>query len=138
LRLLKFAVVGTINTLFSLALVNLAVWLGARVTYAWVGAWVLAFSGSYLLNRSWTYADRKGLPVGETLPKFAASNMVALGASTTAVWLAERGLANAAFASGFSEQLRANGAAAAGVLVSMTVNYSLATFWAFRETHPGD
>lgn len=134
MRLLKFAVVGLVNTALSFAILNVGVWMGASATAAWVLAWIVGFVSSYALNRRWTYADRKGLPVGETVAKFAVANAIALGASTAVVWLAERGLATAA--SGLGTQARANVAALAGVAISMVVNYSLATFWAFRETHP--
>lgn len=136
LRLLKFGVVGVINTALAFAVLNVALLVGLPTVAAWVVGWIVSFANSYWMNSRWTYADRRGLPVGETVAKFAVSNLIALGASTAAVWAAEGVLAALPVLAGVSTRVVANLAALAGVVVSLAVNFTLATLWAFREAHP--
>jgi len=72
LSLLRFGVVGAINTLvdftvLNLLLVGLGVHDGVSLLFCNAGSFTVANLNSYLLNKRWTFADRSRENVGQFL-----------------------------------------------------------------------
>lgn len=132
MRFLKFGAVGVANTLITLVVFNLiAVVLGWPAVAGNALGWVAGFANSFYWNRRWTFADRTGVDARRSLVRFAVSNVVALLVSTGIV-LALQQLTQG-LASSVPEALLLNGIEALAILASLSVNYVLATRWAFRE-----
>src|SRR5271157_5619033 len=76
IRFVKFALVGLSNTGITFAVFNVRVrWPGLPTLAASALAWI---ANSIIWNRAWTFADRGSLPSRRVLPRFLASNLVAL------------------------------------------------------------
>ncbi len=132
MRFLKFGAVGVANTLITLAVFNLvAVVLGWPAVVGNALGWVAGFTNSFYWNRRWTFADRAGVDATRSLVRFALTNIAALLVSTGIVLALER--AARGLSLGVPEALLLNGIEAVAILASLSVNYLLATHWAFRE-----
>ena len=126
-RLGKFALVGLSNTLITLVVFHaLAVWLGLTPAWANVVGWLAGFANSFVWNRRWTFADRRSLPAGQTLFRFAVSTLVTLAVSSGIVVALQ-----AMSPSGTHGALVLDGIECAAMAVSLAVNYTLSTHWAF-------
>ena len=85
-QLLKFAVVGVLNTL-----VDFAVFQTLNLTLGWVyAAQVLGYTfgiiNSYLWNSNWTFREQRTRSFREIV-LFIAVNVVSLGVSLGVIWL---------------------------------------------------
>jgi putative flippase GtrA len=85
-QLLKFAVVGVLNTL-----VDFAVFQTLNLTLGWVyAAQVLGYTfgiiNSYLWNSNWTFREQRTRSLREIV-LFIAVNVVSLGVSLGVIWL---------------------------------------------------
>jgi len=137
-RFAKFASVGVVVTLGSLAVFN-ALALGVRLhaTPAWALAYSAGIGASYALNRVWTFSDRAHLPHAHTAPRFVATSLGGLAVSTAAVALL-RPVAEDAVASGLVPPgLALNAVAFAGIAVSLAWNYTFSSRWAFSAGDAG-
>lgn len=84
----KFAVVGVVNTAIDFviftALVSGVSWPPVRAN---VVSYSCAIANSFLLNRHWTFSERRGHSrVGRQFILFAGCNLIGLGLSTAIVW----------------------------------------------------
>lgn len=132
MRFLKFGAVGVANTLITLVVFNLiAVVLGWPAVAGNALGWVAGLTNSFYWNRRWTFADRTGVDATRSLVRFALANIVALLVSTGIVLALQR--LTQGLARGVPEALLLNGIEALAILASLSVNYLLATHWAFRE-----
>ena len=128
-RFLTFAAIGAVNTAVTFAVFNLCTAAGLPAAAANAFGWTAGFANSFVMNRTWTFADRRGLSTGRTLARFAVTNAVAFAASEAVV------LAGAALLSsggGAAHTLALNGVELLAVGASLCVNYALALRWAFR------
>ena len=131
MRFLRFAVVGVGNTAVAWFVFNvLAVGLHVAPLWANAAGWLAAFANSYFWNRRWTFSDRRELAARRVLPRFAVTNLVALGASTLVIAVLQRTI-TAAEGQRLSA-LQLNGIEAAAIAVSLTLNYALSSRWAFH------
>lgn len=132
MRILKFGLVGVVNTVVGLGTYNLFVLVfGWQRVPAYALSWVFGFACSFVLNRAWTFSDRKHLPLRQTLPRFAVSTLVAFGAANLVVILTARLIPLAS--EGVARVVTANIPALLGTLASLVVNFTLSTAWAFAE-----
>ncbi len=129
-RFLTFAAIGAVNTAVTFAVFNLCTAVGLPAAAANAVGWTAGFANSFLMNRTWTFADRRGLSTGRTLGRFAATNLVAFAVSE-AVVVAGAALLTAGGASS-SSTLALNAVELLAVAASLCVNYALALRWAFR------
>jgi len=79
-QLVKFNLVGAVNTLADLAAFALLVRLGAEMLSAQCAAYGCGMLVSYLLNKSWTFQDKGGADVAQ-IAKFLAVNLFVLALS---------------------------------------------------------
>jgi putative flippase GtrA len=129
-RFLKFAAVGAVNTAVTFAVFNACAGLGAPAAAANAAGWTAGFVNSFVLNRAWTFADRRDLPTGRVLTRFATTNVVAFAVSE-AVVVAGAALLPAGMTT-LAHTLALNAVELVAVAVSLCVNYALALRWAFR------
>ncbi len=134
MRVVKFGLVGVVNTTITFAVFNIvAVALHQPAIAGHVLGWIAGFVNSFVMNRSWTFRDRAHLSTRRVLPRFLAANLAAL-LSSSAVLVAVEALARSAgLFSAFPRPLLLNAIALAAVSVSLLVNYALLVKWTFRE-----
>lgn len=131
-RFLRFATVGIANTAITFFVYSLCTGLlhvpaaGANLI-----GWIAGFINSFLLNRVWTFSDRRGASTRQTLPRFAATTLVALGISE-AVVVAGDALVSSWSAGGHSSQVALMAIEAVAICASLALNYLLASRWAFK------
>ena len=122
LKALSFATVGVINTAVDAALFFLLLgYATTSLVVANVGAWLVAVSGSYVMNSLTTFSAETGGRLSfRHFPGFIMSGIVAVTASTTAVVIAAKFMPVWA-------------AKAIAILVSFAVNFSITHFVVFRR-----
>lgn len=141
MRFLRFGLVGAVSTVITFAVFNLiAVLLHEPAILGHVVGWIAGFINSFAMNRSWTFKDRAHLTNRQVMPRFAVSNLAALGASSAVLVSLESVARSAGLFSEFPEALVLNGVAVAAVSVSLLVNYALLVTWTFRDrtTEPAE
>lgn len=128
-KAVSFALVGGVNTIVDFGVFSFAhLYLGWPIIVANVGAWLVAVSGSYVLNTSITFAAESGRKLRvKDYTSFAASQLGGLVANTATV-----------FALSYVLPVLVSKALAIGA--SFLVNFSLSHFVVFRprKREPGD
>lgn len=121
LKALSFGMVGVVNTLVDAALFFLALaFLTQSLILANLMSWLVAVSGSYVMNAFTTFAAESGRKLSlKAYASFVASGVAGVVANTTALVIAAQ----------FFPVVIAKGIA---ILVSFVVNFSLAHFVVFR------
>lgn len=123
----KFAMIGVVNTGVDYCIFTLLyLALGWRVVLANLGAWVVAVTGSYVLNTYITFAAESGRRVRlRDYVAFLASNTLGFIANTVTVVLA-------------SYLVPVLVAKLIAVGASFVVNFSLSHFVVFKPRKPDD
>ncbi len=121
LKALSFATVGVINTAVDAALFFLLLgYATTSLVVANVGAWLVAVSGSYVMNSLTTFSAETGRKLRlKDYAGFVGSGIVAVAATTTTLVVAAN----------FMPVWAAKGLA---ILVSFAVNFSITHFVVFR------
>lgn len=120
MRALKFGAVGIANTGLDVALfAALTLLAGIPAPVANIASYSAGIGLSFVLNRAWTFRDRRGGRVPVQLTMFALGNFIALALSTATV----------ALLAGHWGPLPAK---AVSVLVTFAWNYVFATFVVWR------
>src|SRR5439155_18007388 len=91
-QLLRFSLVGGLNTLVDLLILNGLLWLFPTTsTLSLLSYSALAFSlgavNSFLLNKYWTFGSRQKVTRGE-LARFTLTTLCGIGWSSNILWLA--------------------------------------------------
>ena len=125
LKMASFAAVGVVNTAVDASIFFLAyLFVTPSLVVANTVAWIIAVSGSYVLNSHITFAAESGRQLRlKSYGTFVASGVVGLVANTTALVIA-------------ANFLPVWGAKAIAILVAFTVNFSLSHFVVFRTRKP--
>ncbi len=86
----KFALVGTVNTAVDFTIFSLAHFLfGLPIVAANITSWVIAVTGSYVMNSHFTFvAESGGQLRAKDFGKFVVSQVAGLIANTAAVYVA--------------------------------------------------
>lgn len=135
LRFLRFALIGLGNTAVTFAVFNLCLaLLHMPAAAANVVGWVAGFVNSFVWNRSWTFADRRHLPMRRVLPRFALASLVALGVSEVVLVGLHSALLSSRLADLLPRTLLLNGIELVAIGCSLGVSYALAATWAFRKS----
>ncbi len=133
-RFLRFGVVGVANTLITIAVFNVAaLMLHVPALGANALGWAAGFANSYFWNRRWTFADRPGVAGGRSLRRFAIASLAALAASSAVIAALQALAQTADVHTRFSAPIVLNAIEAVAIMASLTINYALATAWAFKE-----
>jgi putative flippase GtrA len=131
-RLLKFALVGIGNTAVTFVVFNLCTaWLHLPAVAANGVGWTAGFLNSFLWNRSWTFADRRGTPARTVFLRFAAVNVVAFGVSEGVLLSLEALASGTGLTATLGQTLTLNLVEAAAIICALAVNYLLSSRWAF-------
>ncbi len=86
-QFIKFAMVGVINTLTSVSFYLLLTrWVGWDPLIANAGAFVVAVTVSFILNKSWTFRDQHRA-YARQYAKFFTVNLIGLGLSESIIYL---------------------------------------------------
>ncbi len=131
LKAMSFGAIGVVNTVVDFAVF----WIAARIIglpliVANVLAWLVAVSGSYLLNTNITFARESGRKLRwRDYLSFAASGIAGLIADTATLLIALRYMPLLFTDSDY--QLAA--AKACALVVAFVVNFSLSHFVVFRK-----
>jgi putative flippase GtrA len=127
LKAISFALVGVVNSAVDFAVFSLCYYaLDLPILAANTAAWVVAVSGSYVMNSTVTFARESGrrLHLGGYIG-FAASQVMGFLANTATVWC----LVELASAPAWAGKI-------AAIAVSFVVNFSLSHFLVFRARRP--
>lgn len=127
LKAISFGLVGVVNSAIDFGLFSFAYYyLGLPIIAANALAWVVAVSGSYVMNSTITFAAESGGKLGvKTYFSFVLSQVAGFLANTATVFLASYVMPV------LVGKLLAIGA-------SFLVNFSLSHFVVFRRRHPGE
>ena len=125
LKAISFALVGVVNTLIDLGLFLIAYnWLGLALVPANVFAWIVAVSGSYVMNSFITFAAESGGKLRwRSYGTFVASGIAGVIANTAVLVVA-------------SFWIPVLAAKLLAILASFAVNFSLSHFVVFRTRAP--
>ncbi len=127
LKAASFAFVGVVNSAVDFAVFSFCYYyLGLEIVIANTAAWLVAVSGSYVLNSTITFARESGrrLHLGGYVG-FALSQVMGFFANTATVWC----LVELASAPAWAGKI-------AAISVSFVVNFSLSHFVVFRTRRP--
>lgn len=137
-RFIKFGVVGVANTVIAVVVFNLAaVVLHVPAVAANAIGWAAGFLNSFIWNRRWTFADRTGVSPQRAFGRFGLGSLAALSASSLVIALLQPVVMSAALTRTMPKALALNLVEAVAIVVSLSVNYAIATRWAFREDPSG-
>ncbi len=127
LKALSFGLVGLVNSAVDFAVFSFAYYyLGLPLIVANTLAWLIAVSGSYVMNSTITFAHESGRKLAlDRYFGFALSQVAGFLANTATVW-------------GLVELIHipAWAAKVAAIAVSFAVNFSLSHFVVFRAPAP--
>ncbi len=127
LKALSFAMVGAVNTVIDLA-VFLVAYQGAQapLVVSNVAAWLVAVSGSYVMNTFITFGPESGHRVRwRDYGTFVLSGVAGVIAATTTLVV-------------LSQYIPVLGAKLCAILVSFVVNFTLSHFVVFRGSRETD
>lgn len=124
LKAVSFALIGVVNSAIDFAVFSLAYYyLGLPIIVANTMAWVVAVSGSYVMNSTITFATESGRKLAfDRYIGFALSQFAGFLANTLTVWCMVE-LAH----------MPAWGGKLVAIFVSFAVNFSLSHFVVFRK-----
>jgi putative flippase GtrA len=130
LKALSFGTIGIVNTIVDASFFFLALWLlTSSLVVANVLSWLVAVSGSYVMNTFITFAAESGRTLRlADYGRFVTSGIVGLIANTTTLLVA-------------ATVMPVWGAKALAILASFLVNFSLSHFVVFRprgQNQPAD
>ncbi len=127
LKAISFGLVGVINSAIDFGVFSLAYYyFGLPVVAANTLAWVVAVTGSYVMNSTITFAAESGRELSlRRYVSFALSQFAGFLANTGTVWV----LVELLFVPAWAAKL-------AAILVSFAVNFSLSHFVVFKARKP--
>jgi putative flippase GtrA len=127
LKALSFALVGLINTAVDATLFFLLLgFVTSSLVVANVGAWLIAVTGSYVMNSFTTFSAETGGKLRlKDYAGFVGSGVVAVIATTATVVFA-------------AKLMPVWAAKAVAILVSFVVNFTITHFMVFRPKPAGD
>lgn len=127
LKAISFALVGLVNSVVDFSVFSFAYYyLAWPIIVANAMAWVIAVTGSYILNSTITFAHESGRKLSpRSFVSFALSQVAGFLANTGTVWCLVELLLVPAWA-----------AKVAAIAVSFVVNFSLSHFVVFRARDP--
>ena len=128
LKAFSFAVVGLVNSVVDFGVFSIGYYaFGWPIIAANTMAWVVAVSGSYVLNAKITFAHESGRKLGlRRYFGFALSQLAGFLGNTATVWCLVELLHVPAWA-----------AKVAAIAVSFAINFSLSHFLVFRAPRAG-
>lgn len=127
LKAISFAVVGLVNSVVDFSVFSFAYYYaGLPIIAANALAWVIAVTGSYILNSTITFAHESGRKLtAKSYFSFALSQVAGFFANTGTVWC----LVELAHVPAWAAKV-------AAIAVSFAVNFSLSHFLVFRTRDP--
>jgi len=135
-QLLRFSLVGGLNTLVDLLILNGLLWLFPTTnTLSLLSYSALAFSlgavNSFLLNKYWTFGSRQKTTRGEVV-RFVMTTLCGIGWSTIILWLAS----NALHPFLVNTTVWANASKVIAIAGTALINYLGMRLWVFVSKTP--
>lgn len=127
LRFIRFAIVGLSNTAVDLLIFNMLLFLQVNTYIAASISFIVAVTNSYVLNRSWTFRDRKSARIGKQYTLFLLTNTVGLIFNTIIIFLFTQYLPLG------SETITANLAKIVAIVLVVFWNYAASRIIVFRS-----
>ncbi len=129
LKAISFAIVGVVNSTVDFGVFSFAYYyLGLPIVAANSLAWLVAVTGSYVMNSTITFAAESGRKLDlRRYLAFAASQVAGFIANTATIWC----LVELAHVPAWAAKL-------AAIVVSFAVNFSLSHFVVFRTRPHGE
>lgn len=123
-RLVRFAIGGVVGFIVDSGLLYVLIALGLNPYIARVPSFLCAATSTWLVNRYWTFADRRGMRRSAEWGRYLVAMLVGGAVNyATYAWL----LSSSATVRAWPVL-----GVAAGSLVGMVVNYLSSHFWVFR------
>jgi putative flippase GtrA len=132
LKALSFGLIGVLNSAVDFGVFALAYYyFGTSIIVAQIAAWIIAVTGSYVMNSMITFAAESGQKLGvKSYASFALAQVAGFLANTATVYVVSYGLERLA-------GVDINRAVLVGKLLaigaSFAVNFSLSHFVVFRR-----
>jgi putative flippase GtrA len=129
LKALSFGLVGLVNSAVDFAIFSFAYYyLGLPIIVANTLAWIIAVTGSYVMNSTITFAAESGRKLAfNRYLGFAVSQVAGFIGNTVTVW----GLVTLLFIPAWAAKV-------AAIAVSFAINFSLSHFVVFKADRPRD
>jgi putative flippase GtrA len=120
-QFIKFNLVGLVNTLVDYAVYSLLVTLGVQYLAAQVVSYSAGMVNSYLMNKYWTFGERKTAVSGTQLLRFILLNLATLGLALLVLYV-------------FSRQWGIHPLVSklAATVLTMAVNFVGSKLWVYR------
>ena len=135
-QLLRFGLVGALNTAIDVLALNLLVWLfDLRTTptllLANAAAYALGAINSFVFNKRWTFGSRKASTPGEVV-RFAFTTLAGIGVNDLLLWLLSKALLPLLGPT----QLWANAAKVGSIGGTVLLSYLGMRLWVFAQRMP--
>ncbi|MGZ3582521.1 MAG: glycosyltransferase [Ktedonobacterales bacterium] len=135
-RLLRFSLVGVLNTCIDVVALNLLVWLFTLRTtpvllVANAVAYALGAVNSFAFNRCWTF-DRRGASTGGEVGRFIATTLAGMILNDALFWMLSKALVPMLG----STQLWANAAEVGAIGGTVLLSYVGMRLWVFAQRAP--
>ncbi len=133
-QLLRFSMVGSLNTVVDLFVLNSLLWLfptTSTATLLTYNALALGFGAvnSFLLNKHWTFRHRQKT-TSQELTRFVMTTLCGMGWSTLVLWLASTML----YPAGLNPTIWANASKGVAIASSALLSYLAMHLWVFVST----
>lgn len=134
-QIVKFSLVGVVNTLVDLAVLNLLVYLTKITEGPWIAVFNLisftaAVINSYLMNKYWTFQKKRTDQVTLEASKFVIVSIIGAGISSGILYFWTTYLEPIL---GFSAEIWVNVGKILAIIVVMVWNFLGYKFWAFKN-----
>jgi putative flippase GtrA len=123
-EVMVFGIIGVVNTFVDIAILNILLFIGPLK--AKIIATVVATTGSYLMNRYWTYAKRERASMRREYVLFFVLNLIGLAIQLAVLGLAKYGLHYSEDGT-LSDRIAFNVANIVGTALAMVFR-----FWSYR------
>jgi putative flippase GtrA len=121
-QFVKFNLVGVLNTLVDYAIYSLLVSLGMQYLAAQVVSYSAGMANSFLMNKHWTFAERKTAVSGAQFLRFTVLNLSTLGLSLLVLYVLSR-----------QWGLHPMVSKLAVTVLTMIVNFVGSKYWVYRK-----
>jgi putative flippase GtrA len=133
IRFLKFGLVGVSNTVIDFLILNFLILIGLNAYFSNAIAFLFAVTNSYLLNRAWTFKDRRSNKAWQQYTKFFIASAAGLAINLIATYFLLDFLDTHQITNRF---IQANASKLIAIAVIIFWNYGMSRFFVFKDIAP--
>jgi len=135
MQVVKFGLIGILNTVIDFAVLNLLMWIFQIYSGRWiilfnVVAFTLAVTNSYFWNKLWTFKVKDRREVSEEFTKFIVISVIGALINSSIVYSVTKFVNPIG---NFTPEIWANVAKLLATGIAMAWNFVGYKFWAFRK-----